>query len=428
MKTLTKNLVMIFAMTMAVLFANAQYYMKLDASFYSEALDEVKMVDVFLPADYYVNPEQQYAVVYFLHGGGGDQNSGLTRAQIYYATHAGDTTISSPPAIFVCPDGSSEPYMGSCYLNSELYGNYEDYIMQDVIGFIESNFRVMPDKNFRMVTGQSMGGFGSVHLGVEYPEMFRASFPYIGFPAIPDTLFEAWKNLYYTENGSYVPVNNSGFYTQLLLTMCGGLSPNMNNPPLYVDFPFDTMGVFVDSVVDRWRQFDASSKVKNLPGEDELAWFLGCGTTDYMMTYPGYLQFMDSLDAFEIGYDTHFFEGGHVYNYETWIAGFHWMDSIINLSYQSVGISNYSRPANQFTVYPVPATDRINISYKLNDAAQVEISINDLQGRLIEQIHFGKLQQGEYNFSHSVSHLSPGIYFCRMQLGGEVLVKKIIKN
>jgi hypothetical protein len=47
---------------------------------------------------------------------------------------------------------------------------------------------------------------------------------------------------------------------------------------------------------------------------------------------------------------------------------------------------------------------------------------------LLEQIHYGHQQQGEYNFSRNISHLSPGIYFCRMQLGGEVLVKKMIKN
>ena len=36
---------------------NAQY-MKLDASFYSQALDEIKKVDVYLPSDYYENLEQ----------------------------------------------------------------------------------------------------------------------------------------------------------------------------------------------------------------------------------------------------------------------------------------------------------------------------------------------------------------------------------
>jgi hypothetical protein len=136
-----------------VLTINAQNYIKIDASFNSEVLDEVKNIDIFLPADYYLNPEQQYATIYYLHGGGGNQNEGNNRAHLYYNQHAQDTTIESQPAIFVCPDASCEPYIGSMYVNSELYGNYEDYMIQDVIGFVESNFRAMPDKNFRMITG-----------------------------------------------------------------------------------------------------------------------------------------------------------------------------------------------------------------------------------------------------------------------------------
>ena len=51
-----------FALTL-----NAQY-MKLDASFYSEALNESKKVNIYLPSDYYENPEQEYATIYYFHG------------------------------------------------------------------------------------------------------------------------------------------------------------------------------------------------------------------------------------------------------------------------------------------------------------------------------------------------------------------------
>ena len=157
---------------------------------------------------------------------------GNTDALWYYNLHYGDTTISSPPAIFVCPDGSSEPYLGSCWMNSELYGSYEDYFIQDVIGFIESNFRAYPHKNFRSLVGWSMGGYGAARFSVKYPDLFRACVPCIGFPAMPDTLLNAWKELYYIDNGSYVPTINNATNTQLLLTMCGGLLPNMANPPM----------------------------------------------------------------------------------------------------------------------------------------------------------------------------------------------------
>jgi len=405
----------------------AQQFIKIDASFYSEALDEVKMIDIYLPGDYYQHPEIQYATIYYLHGAGGNQNSGVEKAFWYYNLHSDNTTITSPPAIFVCPDGSCPPFMGSDYVNSELYGKYEDFIMQDVIGFIENNFRANPDKNFRMITGLSMGGFGSSRLAATYPEKFRASFPCIGFLAMPDTTLNAWKELYYQEHGNYIPVLTGGENTQLLLTTCGAFSPNLSNPPINVDFPFDTLGNWVDTILNKWYNYDVSRLVKNLPDENELAWFLGCGTTDYMCTYPTYLQFMDSLDYYNIAYDYHFFEGGHIFNPETWMNGMLWMDSIINLEYQTVGVEIIDQPINYISVYPNPASDKLTINYQLKKSAVVNINLIDLQGKQHMVLNKEANAMGIQTESMDISHLPPGVYFLRLQAGNDVVTKKVVK-
>ena len=405
---------------------NAQQFIKIDASFYSEALDEVKMIDIFLPGDYYQHPDLQYATIYYLHGAGENQNSGYEQALWYYNLHSNNTTITSPPAIFVCPDGSCPPYGGSDYVNSELYGNYEDFIMQDVIGFIENNFRAYPDKNFRMITGQSMGGFGSSRLAASYPEKFRASFPYIGFPSIPDTMLNTWKDLYYEEHGNYIPVISGG-NTQLLLTMCGGLSPNLNNPPTYVDFPFDTLGNWVDTVLDKWYNYDVSRLVKNLPDENELVWFLGCGTTDYMCTYPTYLQFMDSLDYYNIAYDYHFFEGGHIFDAETWMHGMLWMDSIINLEFEAVGIDENLMKPMDMVVYPNPVVSTATLSGQFTSGETLNISIYNTSGSCLKSWELANQQTDQQEFTLDLSNLRPGIYFLRLQAGIEVVTNKVVK-
>ena len=193
MKKFTITISFIALMQLMCIEVNSQGYIRLDVSIYSEALDTVKEVNIFLPGDYYQHPEQQYATIYYLHGAGGDENSGNSRAMLYYMLHSQDTIISSPPAIFVLPNGDCPPYLGSCYLNSELYGDYENYIIQDVIGFIEENFRAIPDKNFRFLAGRSMGGFGTGWFSVMYPNMFRAGLPVVGFFSIPDTLIKILK-------------------------------------------------------------------------------------------------------------------------------------------------------------------------------------------------------------------------------------------
>lgn len=426
MKKLT--LILLAGLLCGIVFSiNAQNSIRIDASFYSEVLDEVKNIDIYLPADYYVHPEQFYATIYCLHGAGGNQNSGNTDAQWYYNLHAQDSTISSPPAIFVCPDGSCEPYAGSCWMNSGLYGPYGDYFMQDVIGFVESNFRAYPFKNFRLLTGSSMGGYGSARFGVNYPDMFRACVPSIGFLSMPDTLMNAWKDLYYAENGSYVPAVNNGTNTQLWLTMAGGLSPNAANPPCYVDFPFDTLGNWVDTVLSRWYENDLSRKVKDLPDEHELSWFMICGTQDYMVTHPTYQVFTDSLDFYGIGYDYSYFEGGHEFHPESWMAAIHWMDSIIELSFQTTGVPIHGAAFANVTVYPNPAVDKVSISYQSKEAGTALISIFNNTGQLMEMLGRDHLQAGEYRLVRNISGYKPGVYFFRVQIGNEMVTKKIVK-
>ncbi len=408
-----------------VLTINAQYSMKIDASFYSEILDEVKNVDIYLPADYYYDT-MQYATIYYLHGGGGNQNEGNSRANMYYNLHAQDTTISSPPAIFVCPDASCEPYLGSMYVNSELYGNYEDYIMQDVIGFVESNFRAKPDKNFRMVTGISMGGYGSASLSSKYPEKFRACVPMSGGFS-KDSMLYNFRTRCYQEQGTYNLNYTNGFYTSVFFTLCGGYSPNMDIEPYHIEIPFDTLGNWQDTVLSKWSEHEVIRRVKDLPDENELAWFLICGKQDELAFFPSHREFTDSLDVYGIGYDTSYFEGTHEFDAESWMTAIHWMDSIIDYSYQTVGIPNYRQAFGNFNVCPNPVSDKLTISYQLKEAGTALVSILDLNGKLMEIVSSEFKPTGEYRLVRNISDYPQGVYLCRVQIGNDMVTRKIIK-
>ena len=405
---------------------NAQY-MKLDASFYSKALDEIKKVDIFLPNDYYENLEQEYAVIYYLHGAGGDQNTGQTTAMRYYLLHNLDTTITSPAALFVCPDGSCEPYSGSDYVNSELYGNYADYTTADLIEFIENNFRVIPSREFRFVCGTSMGGFGSAYHALNNLELFRANFPFIGFPAVTNDFILLWKDLVYEENGSYTDISyNAGKNSRLVLTMAGGLSPNLSMPN-FVELPWDSIGELVDSVMAKWKQFDASNMVRDIPQDNNLAFFLGCGLTDYMGTYSLYGQFMDSLDFYGIPYQSNFFDGGHVDDFETWKMGLHWMDSIINYSYQTMGIEIIQMGPSPVNIFPNPATHTLHISWQSENNGPATLRIyNQLGQQTGSEIPLNTSATNN-DFAIDISSFKKGIYFLQMAFDGKMVTKKFVK-
>ena len=406
----------------------AQDFIKIDASFYSTVLDEARMIDIYLPADYYLNTDQEYAAIYFLHGGNGNQNAGNTQALWYYNTHSADTSIQSPPAIFVCPDGSCGPYMGSMWANSELYGQFEDFLVQDVITFVEDNFRAVPQKEFRFITGWSMGGMGSSNIAANNPDMFRGCIPCIAGLSMPDTCLSGWRSGCYLENGSYdLSYTGGGFMTQVMFTICGAYSPNLSLSPYYVDFPFDTLGNWNDDVLERWYEYDVSRKVKDLPDEDELAWFIICGTQDELLSYPACLVFADSLDAYSIEHDQNYFDGVHEFDIESWLLAIHWIDSIIGNSYQAMGISIMEPDPFSMNVFPNPCNASFTLEIESREPMPMQITLWDQDGRMVRTYDMADKSIGTYHSTFDISGLSPGIYFCRVMTGSHTVTRKLIK-
>src|ERR1700748_856537 len=81
-----------------------------------------------------------------------------------------DTAIQSGhvrPMIIVFPNSFTR-YGGSFYTNSSLTGNWADYIVKDVVNYIDKNFRTIPERNSRGLAGHSMGGHGALKLAMQY--------------------------------------------------------------------------------------------------------------------------------------------------------------------------------------------------------------------------------------------------------------------
>jgi pectinesterase len=105
----------------------------------------------------------------------------------------------------------------------------------------------------------------------------------------------------------------------------------------------------------------------------------------------------------------------------------HWMDSIINLEYQTVGVEIIEQPISYISVYPNPASDKLTINYQLKKSAVVNIYLIDLQGKQHIVLHKETNAMGIQTESMDISELPPGIYFLRLQAGNDVVTKKIVK-
>src|SRR4051812_10589112 len=121
---------------------------------------------VYLPPSYKKEPSRRYPVVYFLHGYG-------LGAQRYWDTmevaDAADKQMSGGGAremILVHPDAFTI-YNGSMYSSSPTTGDWETFVAHDLVAYVDSHYRTIPDRMSRGLSGHSMGGYGTMRIGMK---------------------------------------------------------------------------------------------------------------------------------------------------------------------------------------------------------------------------------------------------------------------
>ncbi|UCG93014.1 MAG: prolyl oligopeptidase family serine peptidase [candidate division WOR-3 bacterium] len=277
-------------------------------SFYSASLGSTRYMRIYLP-DGYDTSGIDYPVIYFLHGGGSNHNS---YSNIYFHL---DTLIGNghiEPVIVVKPDASVGPYYGSCYTNSTLYGDYEDYIVYDVVEYIETNYRTIASRDKRCIMGHSMGGDGSLKLAFKHPDLYRAV---VGHSGLVDqsVLLQYYIPIILAENGGSPPYTynpNAGIFTGVAFTLCGAFSPDTTDPPYFVDFILDSMGNVDSTVYDLWRPHDVPVLAAQLP-QDTIAIYFDCGMSDEYHCYPMHTALAESLDVLGLDYEWQPYAGSH---------------------------------------------------------------------------------------------------------------------
>ncbi len=122
-----------------------------------------KPLTITLPDNY--EESKNYNVVYVLHGFSGNHTDWTKLTNI-------EQLADQYNVIVVNPDGN----FGSWYLDSEVdkTSQYETYIAEDVVDYIDSNYSTNRSKTGRAITGLSMGGFGALHIAINHPHRFAA--------------------------------------------------------------------------------------------------------------------------------------------------------------------------------------------------------------------------------------------------------------
>jgi S-formylglutathione hydrolase len=231
-------------------------------------------VSIYLPPDYDRDTARRYPVVYLLHGYSltnaywiGDGSQGSRSIDVPGAMDRDIANGRAREMILVMPNGDSK-YDGSMYSNSVTSGNWEGFIAEDLVGYVDSHYRAIADRRGRGLAGHSMGGYGTVRIGMKRPDVFSSLYILSACCLMNDPAAFARRNAAAERAGSNgesrapngesrAPSgesrgpsgesagqsgerrerNRGGGFPNVVKAEAAAWSPNPQNPPSYFDLP-----------------------------------------------------------------------------------------------------------------------------------------------------------------------------------------------
>jgi hypothetical protein len=287
---------------------------------------------VYVPPGYDGNATPRYpallAIVGFTGTGGALFNND---ALIEPLDHRLDRLIESgrcPPVIVAAPDCFTR-VGGNQYLNSAGTGRYEDYLVDEIIPFVDTSYRTLP-RGAWAVFGKSSGGYGSIGLGMRRPDVFCALADHSGdacfelcyipdFPAALDAYRDAggpaawlerfWADPNHRRSKHMKPLN--------IIGMAAHYSPDPAAPAAHahIAWPFDLeTGELRWPVWERWRALDPVNMVDTHVAQLRQlgAIFVDCGSKDEFALHWGARALVGKLRAHGIAVTYEEFDDGHM--------------------------------------------------------------------------------------------------------------------
>jgi S-formylglutathione hydrolase len=281
-------------------------------------------VVVYLPPSYMTSPSRRYPVVVLLHGVNDDPEI-WTRS--WRLPERLDQLIAAGKVremIVVMPNGRAN-ILGSYYANSPVTGRWEDFITQDLVRYIDREFRTIATAEARGIGGHSMGGFGAIRIGMQHPDLFRTI--YALSPCCLDFVEDigpgnqAWVDALGFRSLTDVDaaarrMDLRSFYTIAYVSLAQVISPNPAKP-LLADLPVRIVnGEMVpnEPTYSLWREFFPVTDVRkyraNLRALTALA--IDYGIDDQFAHIPTAVpQFSRVLGELRVPYVLEVYVGNH---------------------------------------------------------------------------------------------------------------------
>ena len=141
----------------------------------ANAVNGPHRVRVTLPANYFQQATDRFPVLYLLHGGAGGNSAQWT-------TGGGDAENITRNAslITVMPDGGKVGWYTNWVDQSQGAQNWATFHLNQLIAWVDANFRTIAAKSGRAIAGLSMGGFGAIRYAQDRPDLFAYAASFSG--------------------------------------------------------------------------------------------------------------------------------------------------------------------------------------------------------------------------------------------------------
>lgn len=223
-----------------------------------------RRLSIYTPAGYDSSAER-YPVLYLLHGSGGDETAWVELGNVVRIMDNMIAEGRAKPMIVVMPNGNFSvaaapgetadnlkfrPVMSNKIPGNYKNGNYE-MAFDEIVNYVDKHYRTLPDHDHRAVSGLSMGGFHTLFIALNHPDLF-----------------------------SYVGLMSAGLGNQYLTEKI----------PAYANY---------------------ENKLKQLRDSKPKLFWIGIGKDDFL--YEANADFRKQLDRIEMPYDYHESTRGHLW-------------------------------------------------------------------------------------------------------------------
>jgi predicted esterase len=229
------------------------------------------------------------------------------------------------PCAFVFPDAFTR-FGGSQYMNSSATGRYEDYLVDEVMGYVEREFGVGGCAQRRGLMGKSSGAFGALHVAMQRPDHFRAIASHSGdayfemaykpdFPRLLAMLDKYGSVMDFLDAFEKAPKKTTPLILAMnVLAMAAVYSPDPDEP-LGLALPFEQRtGRLRHNVWERWLEHDPVelAGTHGAALADYLLVFVDAGLRDEYHLQYGARQLVDVLRGHGVDVHHEEFDDGHM--------------------------------------------------------------------------------------------------------------------